>query len=117
MAKNINLDSMSVEDLNELIQEAQAKRDEKLKNAKQAFIEEMTSRAAALGVSLEGLLGGQKTKTGTSDKTRKPRKDAGSPVPVKFRGPGGEEWTGRGRSPNWLSALEASGKNREEFQI
>jgi DNA-binding protein H-NS len=38
-------------------------------------------------------------------------------LPVKYRGPQGEEWTGRGHSPKWLQALEAQGRNREEFEV
>lgn len=116
MAKNINLDALSAEELGELITDATAKRDEKLEGAKQAFLEEMESRAAALGMSLDGLLG-KRSKPEISSKTRKPRKDAGTPVPVKYRGPAGEEWTGRGRPPNWISALEAKGKSREDYRV
>ena len=117
MAKNLNLDTMSAEELNELIEQATAKRDEKMEGAKQAFLEEMESKAAALGMSLEGLLGKRSRSSDVSSKTRKPRRDAGTPVPVKYRGPDGEEWTGRGRPPNWLAALEAKGKTREDFRV
>ena len=37
-------------------------------------------------------------------------------APVKFRGPNGETWAGRGRTPGWLSALESSGASREQFR-
>ena len=36
---------------------------------------------------------------------------------VKFRGPNGETWTGQGRTPRWLSALEANGALRSEFFV
>jgi DNA-binding protein H-NS len=39
------------------------------------------------------------------------------PVPSKYRGPNGEEWSGRGHTPKWLTALEATGRQREEFRI
>ena len=38
-------------------------------------------------------------------------------VAPKYRGPGGETWTGRGNAPRWLAALEAEGKKRESFLI
>ena len=38
-------------------------------------------------------------------------------VPVKFRGPNGEAWSGRGRIPGWLAALESQGATREQFRI
>lgn len=44
----------------------------------------------------------------------RPRK----PVAPKFRNSKtGETWSGRGRTPRWLVALEAEGKSREEFRI
>jgi DNA-binding protein H-NS len=48
---------------------------------------------------------------------RKARKDAGTTAAAKFRGPSGEEWSGRGRLPKWLRALEAEGKTRDQFRI
>ena len=38
-------------------------------------------------------------------------------VPVKFRGPNGEGWSGRGRIPGWLAALESQGATRDQFRI
>ena len=38
-------------------------------------------------------------------------------VAPKYRGPGGETWSGRGLSPRWLSALIAQGRSKEEFVI
>lgn len=38
-------------------------------------------------------------------------------VAAKYRGPNGETWSGRGRSPKWLEALEAQGRQRAEFSI
>lgn len=39
------------------------------------------------------------------------------PAPVKFRGPAGETWTGRGKQPRWLKALVDAGRNAEEFRV
>jgi hypothetical protein len=36
---------------------------------------------------------------------------------VKFKGPNGETWTGQGRTPRWLTALEANGAPRSEFFV
>ena len=39
-------------------------------------------------------------------------------VPAKFRHPEtGETWTGRGKTPRWISAAEAQGQNRSSFLI
>ena len=37
-------------------------------------------------------------------------------APVKYRGPNGETWAGRGRTPAWLAALESGGASREQFR-
>jgi DNA-binding protein H-NS len=42
--------------------------------------------------------------------------EAGS-IPPKYRSPNGEEWSGRGHTPKWLTALEGTGRQREEFRI
>ena len=34
-----------------------------------------------------------------------------------YRGPKGQEWSGRGRVPRWVRDAEAAGKNREEFAV
>lgn len=36
---------------------------------------------------------------------------------IKFRGPTGESWSGVGRTPSWLMALEIAGHARDEFRI
>lgn len=41
----------------------------------------------------------------------------GDVVIPKYRGPNGETWSGRGRAPNWLMALEAQGQSRESFKV
>lgn len=38
-------------------------------------------------------------------------------VAVKYRGPEGQCWTGRGRAPGWLVSLEAQGRDRHEFLV
>lgn len=35
------------------------------------------------------------------------------PAPVKYRGPNGETWSGRGRTPGWLTAIEMEGWSRD----
>jgi len=43
---------------------------------------------------------------------------ARKPVAPKFRNTKtGETWSGRGRTPRWLAALEAQGKSREDYRI
>ena len=40
-----------------------------------------------------------------------------APATTKYRGPNGEEWSGRGLTPCWLSALIAAGHAKEEFTV
>lgn len=40
-----------------------------------------------------------------------------APVPVKYCGPEGQTWSGRGRAPSWLVALEAQGRHKDEFLV
>lgn len=40
------------------------------------------------------------------------------PVPPKYRDPStGQTWSGRGRTPRWLTTAEAQGQHRDTFLI
>jgi DNA-binding protein H-NS len=110
----IDLDRMTVPELTALRDAAEAKRLDKLDGAKEAVLAETRAKLAELGLTLEGAL---PAAPAASNGGRKPRKDAGGPRPAKYRGPSGEEWSGRGRLPRWLRAAEAEGKSREEFRV
>jgi DNA-binding protein H-NS len=110
-----DLDSMSAQDLTALIEAAEAKRSEKQDEARNALIEEFRGKAAELGLELESLIPSGATPPGPA--ARRTRRDAGGSVAARFRGPNGETWSGRGRMPKWLSAMEAQGRKREEFRI
>ena len=110
----ISLDSMTVQELTALIGSAEGRRREKLDEAKAALWAEMEEKAAAIGLTLDAM---RSASSGRASAERKTRKDAGTPVAAKFRGPNGEEWSGRGRPPTWLTVLEADGRNREQFRL
>ena len=38
-------------------------------------------------------------------------------VPVKYRGPNGETWAGRGMMPNWLKSRVAAGHHIEDYAV
>ena len=123
-APAVDLDRMSVPQLKALIAAAEAKRRDKLDDARAALRIEMERKAAELGIAPSDLFSapGQQApaeqavgKNGR--RARKPRDDIGTKRAAKFRGPSGEEWSGRGRTPKWLAALEAEGRGREEFLI
>ena len=123
-APAVDLDRMTVQQLTTLIAAAEGKRRDKLEDARAELRSEMERRAAELGISAGDLFSraGQQAPTEqvaakSGRRARKPRDDTGSKRAAKYRGPNGEEWSGRGRMPNWLAALEAEGRNREEFLI
>jgi DNA-binding protein H-NS len=110
---SIDLDAMSVRQLTDLIQAAEAKRQEKSRSERTALLQEVTRKAEDLGLTIEELLG-----VGAAKPAAPTRRGANTKkVSAKYRGPNGEEWTGRGRMPKWLSALQAEGKKREDFLI
>jgi DNA-binding protein H-NS len=43
--------------------------------------------------------------------------DAAKPLPVRYRSPNGDTWSGRGYPPKWITQLESEGHNREEFKV
>ena len=123
-APAVDLDRMTVQQLVALIAAAEAKRRDKLEDARAELRAEMERRAAELGISADDLfsMAGQQAPTEqraakNGPRTRKPRDDIGAKRAAKYRGPNGEEWSGRGRTPIWLAALEAESKNRKEFAV
>ncbi len=101
-----------------------AEQREKLEDAKAALRAELERRAAELGISVDDVFStvgqqapAERAAAKNATRTRKPRDDIGAKRVAKYRGPNGEEWSGRGRMPNWLAALEAEGRGREEFLI
>lgn len=107
---SIELNHLSVQELEKLIADAQAllevKRVDAVKNAK-AEIEKI---AADLGLSVEALLGLKGAKG--------PKKDK-KPVAVKYRNPADatQTWTGRGKRPKWLEVAIANGATLESFAV
>ncbi len=119
-AAGVDLDRMSVQQLTALIEAAEAKRRDKLEDAKTALRTEVERRAAELGVSVDDLFAqpGQRAPAEQKARGRRPRSDAGTKPPAKFRDPETDEtWSGRGRPPRWLAAKEAEGRDRKEFAV
>jgi DNA-binding protein H-NS len=90
-------------------------------------VQEILAKMNAFGITLKDLQ--PKKKAGKVAKAAKPTKGrprksdvttpkkSGTVVAAKYRGPGGESWSGRGLMPRWLSALVAQGKTKEDFAI
>lgn len=41
----------------------------------------------------------------------------GIELPVKYRGPAGETWAGRGMMPKWLVELRKAGRHLRDFEV
>ena len=111
------LDGLTVADLDEVITEAERQREARRESGKKELVEEFRAKAAAMGMSLEELLGSPAQSGRPAAKARQDRKGAPAASPVvKYRNPGtGETWSGRGRMPRWLASAVERGRDREEF--
>lgn len=108
----IALDALTVPQLNEVLQEAERLKNSKLDAARTEFMNRVRAESEQLGLNF-GSLFQEAPKRG-----RKPGSGQGKGnVAPKYRGPNGEEWSGRGRSPKWVQVAEAEGKSRDEFLI
>ncbi|MBV8520839.1 MAG: H-NS histone family protein [Acetobacteraceae bacterium] len=113
-----DLDNMGVEELTALRDAAEAKRRQLLDQTKTQVVREFREKLRTLGLTLADVLPSPaRQKGGQEPEERKKRRDAGEPLPVKYRGPNSETWSGRGREPRWLQALQAEGRKREEFRV
>lgn len=105
MAKT-DLTNMSMEELKALAKDV----DQALKTYEERKLREarteLEAKARELGVSLEAVMG-----KGSGPKRSK--------APAKYRHPENPEktWTGRGRSPKWITEHEANGGSRDDFLI
>ena len=102
MAK-LNLKSMSAPELIDLRGELD-----------EVLAAKVSKERAELEAQLQKLsgFGGKGARTG-----RRGHPLAGKKVAPKYRGPGGETWTGRGLKPKWLAAALKDGKKLEDFLI
>src|SRR5688572_23973168 len=129
MARSLDLDALTEDDMLQLLEEifsrlspqrlrdvrdiAETQRREKLEAAKNAVLAETRVKLQELELTLEEVVRPKPAKASG----RRTRRDAGRELPVKYRGPNAETWSGRGRAPQWLRELEEQGRNREEFLV
>jgi DNA-binding protein H-NS len=112
-----SLEDLSIAALRKVVECATALITQKTEGEKRSFIEEMRARAKSLGVSITDLFGKSAPKP---VKKAPPKKRAAksASTPIKFKGPNPDDtWTGRGRRPRWLVALEAEGKDRKDYAV
>ena len=104
---------ITAQELGVIRENADKKRQGKLKDARNAFLAEVREKAEQLDLSFEDIVEMENQSRSRSKRQRGER----SPVQVKYRSPDGEEWSGRGRAPVWLRDLEAAGHNRDEYLV
>jgi|SRR4051812_976158 DNA-binding protein H-NS len=102
---------LSYAGLQAVISAAEAKKQAKREEEREALLAEFQARVASLGLHVNIEL------TEEAERSRSRRTNRGQPARVKYRGPNGQRWAGRGRPPEWITTLEASGRNREEFRV
>lgn len=120
-----DMSGYSLAQLDAVIVAAQDARQMLISEARKNLLDKFTAEASEVGMSLDELVGATKPRRGrppgkaaaATAGRRGPSPLKGKKAPVRFRGPNGETWTGRGRTPRWLAALEAKGKNRDKFAV
>jgi DNA-binding protein H-NS len=102
----MDLSSLSIQDLRNLQEQIkqQLKKREHQEVAKAR--EQILAIAQSVGIPLKDLVGaGARTKTGT--------------VAARFRNPAdaSQQWTGRGRQPQWIKDWLATGKSLDQVRV
>ena len=103
----LNLNKMSIAELNKLISDAQA-----ALAKKQEVAEKVRKLTRDNGLNISDLMTADKQKKA---KTKKPR----GKVAPKYKNPanGSETWTGRGRQPRWVADALTDGKSLDDILI
>jgi DNA-binding protein H-NS len=92
---------------------AEQKRQEQLSEEQEALVRDFKEKLSRMGSSFEDVL----SKDAPAGGGRKKRVDTGRPLPIRYRGPNGETWSGRGHPPRWIQHYEDQGREREEFRV
>ena len=106
----IDISAYSFDQLMELKKEIDGEIESRKAKEIEVLRAKITESAQNLGVSIHELFGLQQT-------AKRETKHARGKQPAKYRGPKGEEWSGRGPAPRWLKAFLAKGKSKEYFII
>lgn len=118
---DINLDALSVDELEKLIKQAQRKLEKKRMDAVKSAQAEIGKIAKDLGVSVEELLQAKTAskKAARKGARKKPKVGVRKPARVKYRNPAdsSQTWTGRGKRPIWLRDALENGASLESFEV
>lgn len=105
----IDLSTMSRKDLEKLRKDIDKQLDRLAKDEQKAALEAAEKAAREFGFSLSELTGGAAGKKSRS----------GSVNPPKYRNPENPQqtWTGKGRRPDWIKAVQDRGEDISKFKI
>ena len=109
--KDTDYETMEFEELVALQKTINEIVERRKETVKTEFKSKLEAQAAAMGFNLRELfigMGGDKPPKGQ-------RSTKGGKAPVVYRGPNGEEWSGRGASPVWLRELIGAA-TQDEFK-
>ena len=110
--ETIDLHQYSIEELTGLISRAEATIRQKKAETADSLRKQVEVTAAALGISVNELLGLDK-----AAKRNAPAQKSGQKIAPKYRDAHGNTWTGRGQKPVWLRDAIEQGANLEDFLI
>ena len=104
----INLKTLSMPDLKSLQSDVASEIESRQKEERQKLVQEFRDKAKSLGISLEELVAGQKSKGRSSSK-----------VAAKYAHPADVQltWTGRGKRPRWVNDWLAKGKSLDDLRV
>lgn len=100
----IDFSSLSLEELEQAIEDAQSTLERKRREMKADIMLQMRKMASSIGVSIEI----------STEKGRSKGK-----LPPKYKNPtdASQTWTGRGPKPKWFKQAVASGKNAKSLLV
>ena len=109
----MELQDMSVKQLNEVAAKASELALSKRDSAKEELYQNVLALVLSEGFSLDEIVELHKVKAGKPAKSSK----TGVKIAPKYRDSDGNVWTGRGKKPKWVVAAEEAGVSLETFLI
>ena len=85
-------------------------------------VQEIVAQMQAFGITIKDLQNAGKRRGKSAPAPAKGRQGkavgkSAATISAKYRGPGGESWSGRGLMPRWMRALVEQGQTKESFLI
>ena len=100
----VNISNMSIDDLNQLISEAQSMIKKRQREKRSDVVQQMRQLASSVGVSFELIPESKTVKSKTPPKYRNPKDSS-------------QTWTGRGPQPKWYKQALSMGKKPSDLLI